>query len=113
MSHVLWSAVTRDDVVLAEASDTGLDTSPRRREEAGKGAAGQAADAGVGLPRDGAARGQVPRTRGRVWACACVHDASLESMLAKGFLEKLALMTEPCREEAAWRTGATLSQQRR
>ena len=33
-------------------------------------------------------------------------------MLAKGFLEKLALMTEPCREEAAWRTGATLSQQR-
>ena len=39
-------------------------------------------------------------------------DASLESMLAKGFLEKLALMTEPCREEAAWRTGATLSQQR-
>ena len=41
-----------------------------------------------------------------------VADASLESMLAKGFLEKLALMTEPCREEAAWRTGATLSQQR-
>ena len=31
---------------------------------------------------------------------------------ARASLEKLALMTEPCREEAAWRTGATLSQQR-
>ena len=115
MSHVLWSAVTRDDVVLAEASDTGLDT-PRLDavKKLAKALLAKRPTPGWEFASATALRAVKFHVHegGHVWSYACVADASLESMLAKGFLEKLALMTEPCREEPAWRTGATLSQQR-
>ena len=42
-----------------------------------------------------------------VWSCSCVHDH--DASVAKGFLEKVLLMTEPLRSD--WQEAAALSQQ--
>ena len=47
----------------------------------------------------------VYETRQLVWSAACVHDSGDGSM-AKAFLEKLILMTEPMRESPQWRDGS-------
>ena len=46
-----------------------------------------------------------------VFAYACVCDASFHDQLAKGFLEKLALMSEPVRSTTEWENGQTLAAQ--
>ena len=84
MSHVLWSAVTRDDVVLAEASDTGLDT-PRLDavKKLAKALLAKRPTPGWEFASATALRAVKFHVHegGRVWAYACVADASLESML--------------------------------
>jgi len=46
-----------------------------------------------------------------VWGVCCVYDANFSELQARGFLEKLAFMTEPNRSTALWQTGGTLAAQ--
>jgi len=46
-----------------------------------------------------------------VWTIACVHDAIFDDILAKGFLEKITLLTEPLRRTPEWRNGRALCAQ--
>lgn len=118
---ILWSAVTRDGVVLAEAGDDSragevlalakkiLAKKPTPGWEFEKLHALRAikfhVHEGIGGGGAGGSGGKV------VWAVCCVYDAKLEELQAKGFLEKLALMTEPPRSSALWRTGGALAAQ--
>ena len=43
-----------------------------------------------------------------VWTISCVFDAIFDGTLAKGFIEKITLLTEPLRRTLEWRTGGTL-----
>ena len=49
----------------------------------------------------------VYESRDLVWSAACIHDH--DAAAAKGFLEKLMLMTEPLRP--TWTAGGELSAQ--
>jgi len=47
-----------------------------------------------------------------VWTACCVYNpASIPELQAKGFLEKIVLLSEPLRSEPAWRSGGTLAAQ--
>ena len=46
-----------------------------------------------------------------VWAISCVHDSDFDGTLAKGFIEKMTMLTDPLRGTPEWRTGGALSAQ--
>lgn len=46
-----------------------------------------------------------------VWSACCVYVSDFSEQQAKGFLEKLLLMTEPLRESPLWRQGTNLAAQ--
>jgi len=47
-----------------------------------------------------------------VWTACCVYvNGAIPEIQAKGFLEKIILLSEPLRSEPAWRKGSTLAAQ--
>jgi len=109
---LLWAAVTRDGIVLAEC---GEDTRAGEVLKLAKGILKKKPTPGWEFDRSGALRAVKFHIHGRrengteiCWAMACVHDSNLDSLQAKGFLEKLAFLTEPLRETRQWLEGGTL-----
>ena len=118
---LLWAGVTRNAAVLAEC---GKDTH-------GLAHAGAVLDLAHELLRKPATAGwsfaQAPGLKAVkfhvhdvheestgteiVWTIACVHDASFDGILAKGFIEKITLLTEPLRRTPEWRNGRALCAQ--
>eukprot|EP00964_Phaeocystis_antarctica_P075073 scaffold46291_cov67-Phaeocystis_antarctica.AAC.2 len=119
---LLWAAVTRNKTVLAEC---GVITSA---EDSRAGAVVELAQ--QILKKKPTAGWEFARARGLsavkfhvhdvhetaagtevVWAISCVHEAGFDGTLAKGFLEKITLLTEPLRRTPEWRTGRVLCAQ--
>ncbi len=112
---LLWSAVTRGDVVLAECGEDHRAGDVLRlaqkilRKKPSPGwefeRAGGLRAAKFHLHAGGAGSASV------VWAVCCVYEADFAELLARGFLEKLIMLTEPLREGRAWQIGGTLAAQ--
>ena len=104
-----WCGVLRSNTLLAESSG-GPSSSSAAVDKLAKTIASKKPTAGWEFSSSGgmhAVKLHVYETRDLVWSAACVHDH--DSAAAKGFLEKLVLMTEPLRD--GWREGGTLSAQ--
>ena len=119
---LLWAAVTRNKTVLAEC---GVITSAEDSR------AGAVVDLAQQILKKKPTPGwEFARARGLsavkfhvhdaheqsagseiVWAVSCVHDAGFDGTLAKGFVEKITLLTEPLRRTPEWRTGRALCAQ--
>lgn len=104
---ILWSGVARNDVLLAQC---GVRDERNAVDKLAKAIVSKKPTAGWEFSSSGglkAVKLHVHETRDLVWSMACVHDH--DENVAKGFLEKLILMTEPLRPE--WRLGGHLSAQ--
>lgn len=113
-AQILWSAVSRDNVVLAEC-DCGevnrvyLKTlaqkllakkpTPGWEYEKANGLCG------IKFHIHGDVGGPV------VWAMCCVYAQGVPDVHARGFLEKLCFLTEPLRDTPLWQSGKTLAAQ--
>lgn len=125
---LLWAAVQRNDVVLAEADLVEQqDISPTNKTnlaklahrilrkkpspgwEHAKNANLKAAKLHLHqrLPPPPTAPTGTPH-RHLIWSYSCVYANAFDEKLAKGFLEKLALMTDPLRETHDWLHGPAL-----
>ncbi len=122
---LLWAAVQRDDIVLAEADladQTNLDKhnlaklatnilnkKPSPGWEHAKNATLKATKLHLHqrLPPPPRAPSGTPH-RHLIWSYCCVYANAFDEKLAKGFLEKLALMTDPLRETHDWLHGPAL-----
>lgn len=104
-----WACVARNDVLLAQCGATRegaldkLATSILKK----KPTAGWEFSNGQGSLK--AVKLHVYTSRDLVWSAACIHDK--DEKVAKAFLEKLILMTEPLRETPSWLTGGHLAAQ--
>lgn len=117
---LLWSAVTRDQVVLAEC---GEDSRGGEVLALAKAILRKKPTPGWEFERRGSLRAikffvhsQAETSSSAsptiAWSMCCVHDASLDTKVAKGFLEKIAFMTDPLREtDPVWIRGGTLAAQ--
>jgi len=104
-----WCGVLRNNTLLAETSG-GSSSSSGAVDKLAKAIANKKPTAGWEFSSSGsmhAVKLHVYETKDLVWSAACVHDH--DSAAAKGFLEKLVLMTEPLRD--SWRDGGALSAQ--
>lgn len=112
---VLWSSVTRGTTVLAECGEDSragevlrlakkiLRKKPSPGWEFERGSSLRAAKFHVHSQLTGGAD--------VVWCVCCVYDSNFSELLARGFLEKLAFLTEPLRETPQWQAGGTLAAQ--
>uniref|UniRef100_A0A7S0Q670 V-SNARE coiled-coil homology domain-containing protein n=1 Tax=Coccolithus braarudii TaxID=221442 RepID=A0A7S0Q670_9EUKA len=112
---LLWSAVTRDKIVLAECGEDqrgGAVLSLARKILSKKPTAGWEFER-TGSLRAAKFHVHNNATAGRemVWAFSCVFDSDFSELQARGFLEKLAFLTEPLRETREWQGGGTLASQ--
>ena len=107
---ILWSAITRDDVTLAECGEDnfGGDVLALAKKILSK------------KPSPGweySSSGKLKACKfhlhepGMVWSACCVYLSGYPELQAKGFLEKLIFLTEPLRESDAWRKGGQLAAQ--
>lgn len=122
--HILWSCVARDQTILAEATSLSLDFDE-------EGVATTARELLHRRPTPGfefhTQRGNPLKKRDRykgvkfhlydndedlgqiVWIFAAVYDGHfLTKSQVQSFLEKIVAITEPFREDMAWRHGGTL-----
>ena len=112
---ILWSGITRDGTVLAEAGQDdrgGAVLALAQKVLKKKPTPGWEFASAKGLKaikfhvyEGGSARAEKPT----VWSAACVYDPALEELQARGFLEKIVLLSEPLRSTPLWQTGATLA----
>jgi hypothetical protein len=105
-----WSAVCRDGVTLAECGEDmhgGSVLALAKKILAKKPSPGWEFDKSGGLR---ACKFHVHDAKGVVWSACCVYTSGGEK-LAKGFLEKLAFLTEPLRETPEWQSGGQLAAQ--
>jgi len=112
---LLWSAVTRGSTVLAECGEDhrgGAVLSLARKILSKKPSPGWEFDRGGSLR---AAKFHVHDNRlgarETVWTMCCVFDQGFSELQARGFLEKLAFLTEPLRSSREWQSGGTLAAQ--
>lgn len=112
---LLWSAVTRDAVTLAECGNDGYNGGVKKLAQKilqKKVSPGWEFESSGPLK---ACKFHLHESNGgsrMVWAFCCVYASSvIPEVQAKGFLEKLIFLTEPLRETPAWRTGSTLAAQ--
>ena len=110
---LLWAAVTRNKTVLAEC---GKDDHAGAVLELAQQILKKKPTAGWEFARArglSAVKFHVHDTADSeiVWAISCVHDAGFDGTLAKGFLEKITMLTEPLRQTPEWRTGRLLCAQ--
>ena len=116
---LLWAAVTRNETVLAECGviTSAEDSRARAVVELAQQILKKKPTAGWEFAR---ARGlsavkfhvhDVHEQSEIIWAISCVHEAGFDGTLAKGFLEKITLLTEPLRRTLEWRTGRVLCAQ--
>jgi len=123
MSGVLWSAICRDGIVLAEAGEDKYDGAVIRLAQkllTKKATAGWEFekarktklhgikfhvfdDANVNANGSGSEM--------KVWSFAAVAEKSLDSAELRSFVEKLFYITEPLRESEEWRNGDMLCAQ--
>eukprot|EP00316_Scyphosphaera_apsteinii_P013779 CAMPEP_0119317812 /NCGR_PEP_ID=MMETSP1333-20130426/44443_1 /TAXON_ID=418940 /ORGANISM="Scyphosphaera apsteinii, Strain RCC1455" /LENGTH=222 /DNA_ID=CAMNT_0007323865 /DNA_START=24 /DNA_END=692 /DNA_ORIENTATION=+ len=112
---LLWAAIARDEIVLAECGEETRGGSVKtlaKKIIRKKPSPGWEHDWSSGLRAlkfHVHARGS--NGQELVWASCCVYDKDFSELQAKGFLEKLALMTEPLRATPQWLTGGTLAAQ--
>ena len=112
MAAILWSGITRDGVILAEA---GQDERSGAITTLAQKLLKKRATAGWEFASSGALKGlkfhlhENTQDATVVWSFACVYDASLEEIQAKGFLEKLTFVTEPLRSTPLWLSGGVLA----
>ncbi|KAL1526912.1 hypothetical protein AB1Y20_015603 [Prymnesium parvum] len=105
---ILWAAVTRDSTTLAEA---GQDTHGGAVLALAKKILAKKPSPGWEFERAGNLRACKFHVHepGKVWAVCCVYaPGNIPEIQAKGFLEKIILLTEPLRETPAWQNGPTL-----
>jgi len=125
MSGVLWSAICRDGIVLAEAGEDKYDGAVIRLAQkllTKKATAGWEFekarktklhgikfhvfdDANVNANVNGSG------SEMKVWSFAAVAEKSLDSAELRSFVEKLFYITEPLRESEEWRNGDMLCAQ--
>ena len=117
---ILWSAVCRDNIILAEAGEDHYEGGViklaqkllKKKPTAGWEFQRSHRDGLKGIKfhvYDHSGEGGLSKT---IWSFAAVAESSLEEVQLKSFLEKLVYVTEPLREEnQEWRTGDTLSAQ--
>lgn len=112
---LLWSAVTRGTTVLAECGEDhrgGAVLSLARKILSKKPSPGWEFERGGSLRsakfhvHDQSAGGSKT-----VWTMCCVYDNEFSELQARGFLEKLAFLTEPLRSTLEWQSGGTLAAQ--
>ena len=108
---ILWAAVTRDGTVLAECGQDmrGGDVKALAMKILGK-----KPSPGWEFDSKGALKACKfhLHTPGIVWAACCVYaNGDTPEREAKGFLEKIILLSEPLRETPQWRSGPTLAAQ--
>ena len=104
---LLWCGVARGTTLLAQNSaPQGAVDKLAKSILAKKPTAGWEFASSGGLK---AVKLHVYATRDLVFSASCVHDG--ESAIAKGFLEKLMLMTEPLQEMPSWQSGGHLAAQ--
>jgi len=107
-----WSCLTRGEVVLAECGEDhrqGAVLSLAKKILRRKPSPGWESE------RAGSLRAMKfhihAHAANGVWGVCCVYDADFSELQARGFLEKLAFMTEPNRSTTLWQTGGTLAAQ--
>jgi len=116
LTGILWSAVSRNDVVLAEA---GEDNKGGAVINLAQKLLQKKATAGWEFSRSKGLKGMKFHVFGEVkgpsdllvWSFSAVAESSLDDDEVKSFLEKLVYITEPLRESAEWIYGSTLSAQ--
>ena len=108
---VVWAAVQRDGVTLAEC---GQDEFGGSVLALAKRILAKKPSPGWEYEKSGKLNGlkfhvHEPKC---VWTACCVYVAgAIPELQAKGFVEKITLLSEPLRTEPAWRTGGTLAAQ--
>jgi hypothetical protein len=111
---VVWAAVTRDGVVLAECGQDdrgGAVLALAKRILKKKPTAGYEYDSS----RSHALKAlkfhvhKVMSGSPVVWSAVCVYDSFLEEVQARSFLEKVCLLTDPLHDEPLWQHGETLA----
>jgi hypothetical protein len=117
LQGLLWSAISRNDIVLAEAGEDNYDGAVVKLAQKilkKKATAGWEFVKSKGFKGfkfhifDEATRNSDSMV---VWSFSAVSQASLDDAEVKSFLEKLVYITEPMRESPEWLTGDTLCAQ--
>ena len=127
MSGVLWSAICRDGIVLAEAGEDKYDGAVIRLAQkllTKKATAGWEFEKARKTKLHGIkfhvfddanpnanAYGSGSGSEMKVWSFAAVAEKSLDSAELRSFVEKLFYITEPLRESEEWRNGDMLCAQ--
>jgi len=123
MSGVLWSAICRDGIVLAEAGEDKYDGAVIRLAQkllTKKATAGWEFEKARKTKLHGIKfhvfDDANPNVNGngsemKVWSFAAVAEKSLDSAELRSFVEKLFYITEPLRESEEWRNGDMLCAQ--
>jgi hypothetical protein len=116
LKGILWSAVSRNDTVLAEA---GEDNNGGTVIELAQKLLKKKATAGWEFSKSRGMKGMkfhvFDEVQGPgdllVWSFSAVAESSLDDAQVKSFLEKLVYITEPLRESPEWIYGSTLCAQ--
>mmetsp|Transcript_20411 Transcript_20411/g.51946 ORF Transcript_20411/g.51946 Transcript_20411/m.51946 type:complete len:251 (+) Transcript_20411:112-864(+) len=108
---ITWSAVQRDGITLAECGEDnhgGAVLALAKKILSKKPSPGWEFDKSGKLA---AVKFHVHESS-TVWTACCVYvQGAIPEIQAKGFLEKIILLSEPLRMEPAWRTGGMLAAQ--
>jgi len=108
---IVWAAVQRDAVTLAECGEDahgGQVLALAKKILTKKPSPGWEFDKAGKLH---AVKFHVHES-GMVWTACCVYvNGVIPELQAKGFLEKIILLSEPLRTERVWRSGGTLAAQ--
>jgi len=109
---IVWAAVQRDQITLAECGEDnhgGAVLALAKRILAKKPSPGWEFDKSGKLQ---AVKFHVHESPTRIWTACCVYvSGAIPELQAKGFLEKVILLSEPLRLDPVWRSGGTLAAQ--
>lgn len=112
---IVWSAVQRDGVTLAECGEDkhgGAVLALAKRILSKKPSPGWEFDKSGKLHAVKFHVHELLGAKTRVWTACCVYvHGAIPELQAKGFLEKIVLLSEPLRDEPVWQHGGTLAAQ--
>ena len=111
---LLWSAVTRGSTILAECGEDhrgGTVTELAKKILRKRPSPGWEFEKGSGKLKGAKFHIHAAGADGAplVFAICCVYDAAFPEVQARGYLEKLAFLTEPLRGTRQWTQGGTLA----
>lgn len=119
LPRVLWCAIARDDLLLAEAMQGQVDSGSSEARELATALIAKKPSPGWEFERAGSLRGLKFHVHERsedggsiVWAYVAIHDSKFPEQSAKCLVERLVLQTAPLRGSREWRSAAAHSLQR-